>query len=58
LHPAAQFCFDRMQLCQHPVRDRLTPDDEGPLLLRFPQQCVKPGNVKVSGFPSLRFFRF
>ena len=28
-----------------------------PLLRRFPQWCVKPRNVKVSGFPSPRFSR-
>jgi len=31
---------------------------KAPLLVRFPQKCVNPRNVKVSGFPSLRCFRF
>jgi hypothetical protein len=31
---------------------------KAPLLVRFPQKCVNPRNVKVSGFPSPRCFRF
>src|SRR5271157_6019035 len=31
---------------------------KAPLLVRFPQKCVNPRNVKVSGFPAPRCFRF
>ena len=53
-----QLSLDLLQLCLPSPAHRLAPHREPSLLLVFPQQCVKPRKLNVSGFPSPRPRRF
>ena len=54
VHASPQFGFDLLQLGLPPLAHCLPQHRELPVLRVFPQMCVKPRKLKVSGFPSPR----
>src|SRR2546426_478620 len=54
--PLLQLRLNILQLGCQPLADRLPVNREIPLRLLVPQIGVKPRKLKVSGFPSPRFF--